>query len=170
MKRTSFFALALLCTLPATADEKGSAPKAGAPGTNVPMDTVLAPMIGESGKLIAYAYISSRLTAISEAAVRSIREKQPFIQDAFVRDVNGRSVVTGTDHLGVNVAALEARMLADAGRIMGPGRVKSITVCMINIAELHPTQTPSPEPLDAQQFLDAHQNPLKSRCESEKPA
>jgi hypothetical protein len=171
MKRAVTLALALSCAFPAwAAEEKGGTPKAGAPGTNVPMDTVLAPLTGVGGRLIAYAYVSSRLTAVSEAAVRTIREKQPFIQDAFVRDVNGRSVVTGIDPLAVNVAALEARMLADAGRIMGPDRVKSITVCMINIAELHPAQTPSPEPADAQHAVDTHQNPLKSRCESEKPA
>lgn len=167
MRRHALFLLATLLPLAAFAAE---APKAGAPGTNVPMDTILAPMTGAGGKLIAYAYISSRLTAVSEAAVRNVREKQPFIQDAFVRDVNAASVVTGTDPLGVNVPALEARMLADAGRIMGPGKIKGITVCTVNIAEIHPVQTPSPDPLDAQRPLDAHQNPLKSRCESEKPA
>jgi hypothetical protein len=162
-----------LLPLAAFAAEEGKGakdPKAGPVGTNVPMDTVLAPLTGDGGKLIGYAYVSARLIAASPGTVAAVREKQPFIQDAFIRDVNAKSVVTGTDPLAVNVAALEARMLADAGRVMGPGKIKGITVCTVEIAELHPAQTPSPDPTDARRAFDAHQNPLKSRCDPEKAA
>ena len=163
------FALALCCALPAAAAEKAES-KGGQPGTNVPMDFIMAPLTNPGGKLIGYAYIASRLTATSEGIVTAVRDKLPFIQDAFVRDVNARGVATATDPQAVDVAGLEARLLADAVKVMGPGKVRMITVCTVNIAELHPLQTPSPAPTDALRDTDAHNNPLKSRCEVEKPA
>ena len=80
-------------------------------------------------------------------------------------------IVAGADDpQAVDIPALEARLMADAVRVMGPGKIKLITICTVNIAELHPVQTPSPEPADAHREVDAHNNPLKSRCEAEKPA
>jgi hypothetical protein len=134
------------------------------------MPYLMAPVTGEDGKLTGYAYISSRLTAASGAAVLTVREKLPFIQDAFVRDVNAKGVAGADDPQAIDIPALEARLMADAVRVMGPGKIKLITVCTVNIAELHPVQTPSPEPADAHREVDAHNNPLKSRCEAEKPA
>jgi len=102
--------------------------------------------------------------------VVQVRDKLPFIQDAFVRDVNARGIATAADPEAVDVAGLEARLMADAVRVMGPGKIRMITVCTVNIAELHPVQTPSPDPTDANRDVDAHQNPLKSRCEADKAA
>jgi hypothetical protein len=154
-----------LLPLTAFAAEGGQDAK---PGTNVPMDYLMAPLTNAAGKLIGYAYVTSRLTAASEFFVVPVRDKLPFIQDAFVRDVNAKGVASAADPQQVDVAALEARLLADAVKVMGPGKIKMITVCTVNISELHPTQTPSPEPTDAHRDADAHQNPLKSRCEPEK--
>jgi hypothetical protein len=128
----------------------------------------MAPLTNAAGKLIGYAYVTSRLTAASEFFVVPVRDKLPFIQDAFVRDVNAKGVASAADPQQLDVAALEARLLADAVKVLGPGKIKMITVCTVNISELHPTQTPSPEPTDAHRDADAHQNPLKSRCEPEK--
>jgi hypothetical protein len=107
---------------------------------------------------------------VSESLVVPVRDKQPFLQDAFVRDVNAKGVATADDPQAVDIPALEARLKADAVRVMGAGKIKMITVCTVNIAELHPTQTPSPEPADAHRDVDAHHNPLKSRCEPGKSA
>jgi hypothetical protein len=172
MKKAGLFLLALCLVLPAAAaEEKGEGgPQGGKPGTNVPMDFLMVPLTGASGKLIGYAYITSRLTAASEAFVVPVRDKLPFIQDAFVRDVNAKGVAAADDPLAVDIPALETRLMADAVRVMGPGKVKMITVCTVNIAELHPVQTPSPEPADAHRDVDAHRNPLKSRCEPGKSA
>ena len=157
-----------LCLLPLTASAAEEGAKGGKPGTNVPMDYLMAPLTNAAGKLIGYAYVTSRLTAMSETMVVTVRDKLPFIQDAFVRDVNTRGVATATDPQKVDVAGLEARLMADAVKVMGPGKIKMITVCTVNVSELHPTQTPSPEPTDAHRETDAHENPLKSRCEAEK--
>jgi hypothetical protein len=166
MKWFTLAALVLFLAVPAFAAEDGG--KGGKPGTNVQMDYLMAPLTGAAGKLIGYAYITSRLTAASEAFVVPVRDKLPFIQDAFVRDVNTRGVATAADPQAVDVAALETRLLADAVKIMGPGKVKQITVCTVNIAELHPRKTPSPEPADAHRDTDEHNNPVKSRCEPDK--
>jgi len=169
-------ALLLVALLPSgtlaaeAAKDAQKSPKGGQPGTNVAMDFIMAPLTNPGGKLIGYAYITSRLTAASEGIVTAVRDKQPFIQDAFVRDVNAKSIAVAADPQAVDVPALEMRLLADAAKVMGPGKVKMITVCTVNIAELHPTQTPSPAPTDALRDTDAHNNPLKSRCEAEKPA
>ncbi|MBV9550807.1 MAG: hypothetical protein JO256_14145 [Alphaproteobacteria bacterium] len=133
------------------------------------MDFIIAPLATSAGKLIGYAYVSSRLTVLSESLAVPVRDKLPFIQDAFVRDVNAKGVATAADPQAVDVPALEARLLADAVKIMGPGKVKMITVCTVNISELHPAKTPSPAAPDAERDTDAHNNPLKSRCEAEKP-
>ena len=72
----------------AAAEKEAGGDKAGAPGTNIDMPFLMAPMTGADGNLSGYAYISSRLTATSDASANQVRDKIAFIQDAFVRDVN----------------------------------------------------------------------------------
>jgi hypothetical protein len=166
--RRLLLALALFFAMPAFAAEHGAAPappKGAKPGTNVDLEFLMAPLTGANGKLIGYAYINPRLTVVSEGFVTPVRDKVPFIQDAFVRDVNVKSVATAQDPQQVDIAGVEARLLANAVKVMGPGKIKMITICTVQIAELRPTQTPSPAPPDALQDVDAHGNPLKSRCE-----
>jgi hypothetical protein len=107
---------------------------------------------------------------VSEGFVTPVRDKVPFIQDAFIREVNSRGVATEHDPQQVDIAGVESRLLANAVKIMGPGKVKMITICTVQISELHPVQTPSPNAPDSLQELDAHGNPQRSRCEAVKPA
>jgi hypothetical protein len=125
-----------------------SSGKSGAPGTNVEMPFLMAPMTGSDGKLSGYAYISTRLSATSAAVALDVRDKIAFIQDAFVRDVNGAAVTKPADPTAVDNSAVEARLLADARRVMGPGKVASITIVQLQIAPLHPNgpQTPATTP------------------------
>ena len=74
--------------------------KAGAPGTNIDMPFLMAPLNGANGKLAAYAYISSRVTANSDSSANEVRDKIAFIQDVFVRDVNGPSIGTWPPPIG----------------------------------------------------------------------
>jgi hypothetical protein len=138
---TAFFLLAL--TLPAFAADSQIGAKEGAPGTNVDMPFLMAPMNGADGKLSGYAYISSRLTASSDTFALAVRDRIAFIQDAFVRDVNGLSVAKSNDPTLVDQPALEDRLLADAKKVMGAGKVVSIAVVQVQIAPLHPTETPA---------------------------
>ena len=102
--------------------------------------------------------------------VPPVREKVPFIQDAFVRDVNTRSVADAAHPKSVDIKGVEARMLANVIKVMRPGKVKMVTICTVQIAELHPTQTPSPRHADALHDVAAYGTPLKSRCEASKDA
>jgi hypothetical protein len=173
MLRRALLPLLLLAAAPALAAEHGAssgeAAKGGPPGTNVDFEYLMAPLTAENGKLLGYAYINPRLTVASEGLVSLVREKVPFIQDAFVRDVNTRAVADAAHPKSVDIKGVEARMLANAIKVMGPGKVKMVTICTVQIAELHPTQTPSPRPADALHDVDAYGNPLKSRCEAAKP-
>jgi hypothetical protein len=160
----------LLLLLAAPAFSAEDAPKGGRPGTNVDLEFLMAPLTGANGKLLGYAYINPRITVVSEGFVTPVREKAAFLQDAFVREINSRGVAVADNPQKVDIAGVEARLLANANRIMGPGKVKMISICTVQIAELRPTQTPSPKPADALHDVDAHGNPLKSRCEAVKPA
>jgi len=152
----AFFLLAL--SLPAFAADGA---REGAPGTNVDMPFLMAPMTGADGKLSGYAYISSRLTASSDTFALAVRDRIAFIQDAFVRDVNGPGVAKSSDPTAVDQPALEARLLADAKKVMGPGKVVSIAVTQVQIAPLHPTETPalaSPPPASDSSAQPAESN------------
>ncbi|HWX90690.1 MAG TPA: hypothetical protein VNY75_10310, partial [Rhizomicrobium sp.] len=90
--------MAAALTLPAiAAEEKKDTTKGGKPGTNVDMPFLMAPLTGADGKLIGYAYISTRLTALTDIFALAVRDKVPFIQDTMVRDVNNASVATQAD-------------------------------------------------------------------------
>ena len=152
------------------AKEGGShdAKKGGKPGTNVDMPLLMAPLTNEDGKLHGYAYISSRLTASSEGAVTDVREKIPFIQDAMVRDINNAGVTTADDREKVDIGNVESRLLANARKVMGANKVKQITICTVQIAELRPKQTPALH-TPADQMVphgETPKNPVTSRCES----
>jgi hypothetical protein len=150
----SLLALLVLVGLavPALAAEKGPA-EGGAPGTNVDMPYLMAPLTDTDGNLEGYAYVSSRLTATSAAGALEVRDRIAFIQDAFIRDVNATSVAAAGDPPKLDNPALEARLLADARRIMGKGKVASIAITQVQVAPLHPSaETPAaapPEPVTA---------------------
>jgi hypothetical protein len=165
MNKAAILTLLALLALPAIAAEKEDAKKGGKPGTNVDMPFLMAPMTNADGKLSGYAYLSSRLTATSDANALAVRDKLAFIQDAMVRDINTASV-TGTDPEQVDIPAVEQRLLADATKVMGAGKVKLITICTVQVASLHPVQTQAKVTPAAMPGAPAPKNPEKSRCES----
>jgi hypothetical protein len=180
MRNAAILALLAVLALPAIAAEEGGHhaakseaggkegdAKKGKPGTNVDMPYLMAPMTNAEGKLSGYAYLSTRLTATSESVVTQVREKLAFIQDVMVRDVNSAGITTAGDLEKVDVPAVEKRLLADAVKVMGAGKVKVITVCSVNIAPLHPVQTPARD-VPPEQMIPAGttpKNPIKSRCD-----
>lgn len=171
------FALAILLALamPASAAEEthGKAAKedahgkegdkGGAPGTNIDMPFLMAPMTGADGKLSGYAYISSRLTANSDVSANQARDKIAFIQDAFVRDVNAKEIATSGDPAMVDNTALQARLLADARKVVGAKKLVSISIMQVQIAPLRPSpvtavagQLPPAEPAPPAPAKPAH--------------
>jgi len=133
-------ALALACALasPAFADEakKGE----HEPGTSVEMPFLIAPVIVD-GKLAAYAYISSKVISSSPGAAVGIREKTPFLQDAFIRDVNASPIGKANDPMTIDQPALVARLLADAKRIAGSTKAVSFVITQIQVAPVRPKQS-----------------------------
>lgn len=147
-------------------EKKEGEAKKGKPGTNVDMPFLMAPMTDADGKLTGYAYISTLLIAKSNTIALTVREKLPFIQDAMVRDINNAVVTTQADPQSVDVPGLEKRLLQDAQKVMGADKVKQITVCTVQIAQLRPVQTQAKNGPSELPATDEHKNPLKSRCET----
>lgn len=143
MRAILFALLGLVAVTPAWAADK-PAPGEGAPGTNVDMPVVIAP-ITVDGKLTGYAYISSRLAAATPNDALTVRDKIAFILDAFVRDVNRAPVTLADDPSQVDKLGVGARFVADATQMMGAGHVKNIIVTEVQIAPLHPKQTAMPD-------------------------
>jgi hypothetical protein len=115
-------------------------PKAEEPGTHVQMPFLIAP-VSVDGKLAGYVYISSKLIAATPMASVEIRDKLAFIQDAFVRDVNAAPIAKSQDIASIDRAALGARLVADAKRIVGAAKVVTIEFTQIQFATLHPKAT-----------------------------
>lgn len=132
----SVFALA------AHAGEKG-----GAPGTNVEMPFLMAPVCND-GKLIGYAYISSKVVTNSSAASLRVRGKIPFIQDLFVRDVNARPITKAGEPGQVDQDALVARLTSDVKRVVGAQKIATVMILKVQITELHPREALVAAPLN----------------------
>jgi hypothetical protein len=135
---------ALLSALqPAQAAGAVAAEKEGPPGTNVEMPFLIAPM-SKDGKLLGYAYILGKLVASTQSAAIDVRDKLAFIQDAFVRDVNGAPIGKTDDPTQVDIDLLKARLTADARRIVGQDKVDRMIFTdeqgqlQIKFAPLHP--------------------------------
>jgi hypothetical protein len=131
--RIPAFLLVLAVAAPALAGEK--APE---PGTSVEMPYLIAPVIVEE-RLVSYAYVSSKIVGTSPTAAIEIRLKLPFIQDAFVRDVNKTAIGTAADPAKVDEPALQARLLADAKAIVGPTKVSGLKLIQVQMAPMRPT-------------------------------
>ena len=92
---------------------------------DVTMPTILAPMVVDS-QLENYAYITIVLKPAAPAGVLTIREKVPFLQDAFLRELNGAPIVKPDDPKSVDEAALKTRLLARVNQILPPGTVAEL--------------------------------------------
>ena len=139
--------------------------KGGPPGTNVEMPYLMAPMHDANGKLHGYAYIATRLTAGSAAAALQVRDKLAFIQDVWVRDVNATAVATADDATKVDIAGVETRLADDAKKVIGTAKVAFVTVCTVQVSDLHTKQTPIAADATDEAALKIIP---KSRCEPEK--
>jgi len=101
------------------------------------MPYLIAPVV-VNDKLYAYAYISSMIIGPSPSAAVDIRAKTPFIQDAYVRDVNAKPIGKASDPQTVDGNALAARMLADAKRIVGADKVIGVRIVELQMRQLAP--------------------------------
>ena len=120
---------------PAKEGEKKEGEKKDAGPSDVDMPPLLAPM-GSGHRLESYAYISIQLTPSTQDKILVIREKVPFIQDAFLREVNKTPVADGTDPKKVDQEALKKRLLARLNQILPKDTVSGIKFEQITMAPL----------------------------------
>jgi hypothetical protein len=92
---------------------------------DVTMPTILAPMVADS-RLENYAYITIVLKPATPAGVLTIREKVPFLQDAFLRELNGAPIVKADDPKLVDEEALKPRLLARVNQVLPAGTVAEL--------------------------------------------
>jgi hypothetical protein len=141
MHASAFLAILLALLLPAVSFAAEDKPvQKTEPGTHVGMPFLIAPVTID-GTLAGYSYINSKLVAATPSASVAIREKLAFIQDAFVHDVNAAPVGKASDLRDVDTAALAARLVADARRIVGAKNVVSIVFTQIQFSPIHPKQS-----------------------------
>jgi hypothetical protein len=147
--RIAILALAGLLAMPAWAGEGEKPAKAekNAPGTSVEMPAIISPMDDEDGRLAGYAYITCTIIASSPDVAVNIRSNTPFIQDAFVRDVNSKSVALASDLTQVDKTGVAARFLADARKVMGGKKVVSLSITQVQMSALR-AGPPSDVPQD----------------------
>lgn len=170
-KRIAILALAGLLAVSAQAaeGEKPAKPGENAPGTSVEMPAIISPMNDADGKLAGYAYITCTIIASSPDVAVAIRSKTPFIQDAFVRDVNSRSIALAADPGQVDKDAVAGRFLADARKVMGGKKVVSLAITQIQLAALR-AGPPSDVPQTSLPGAAPAPQQAKPAPEPEKPA
>ncbi len=132
--------MSLALTPAFAAGEAGTNGKKPEPGTTVELPFLIAPM-SLDGKLQGYAYISSKMVCSSADAAILVRQKLGFIQDSFVRDVNGKPISLPTDPTAVDKIQLAARMTADAGNIVGANRVVTVMFIDVKFNALRPSES-----------------------------
>jgi len=93
--------------------------------TNVELPAFLAPMLIEN-RLESYAYITIALTPANREKMLAIREKMPFLRDAFLREVNKATIVKADDPKNVDTVALKARLLMRVDQILPKGTVSDL--------------------------------------------
>lgn len=105
--------------------------------TNVELPPFLAPMLIEN-RLESYAYITITLTPVTREKMLAIREKMPFLQDAFLREVNKGSIVKADDPKSVDTVALKARLLVRLNQLLPRGTVSDLKFQQIVMTPIQP--------------------------------
>lgn len=100
---------------------------------DVTLPTILAPMVAEA-RLENYAYITIVLKPAAPAGVLTIREKVPFLQDAFLRELNASPIVKLNDPKSVDEAAVRARLISRMNQILPAGTVAELNFEPIVVA------------------------------------
>ena len=105
--------------------------------TNVELPAFLAPML-KGNRLEQYAYITVALTPANRERMLAIREKMPFLRDAFLREVNKANIVKADDSNSVDTVALKARLLLRVNQILPKGSVSDLKFQSIQMTPIQP--------------------------------
>jgi hypothetical protein len=127
--------LATPAAWPAGAAEAGVAANSTNGIVDVELPAFFAPMVVNS-RLESYAYISVALTPSAANTVFTIREKVPFLRDAFLRELNKASIVKASAPTEVDAAAVKARLMARAEAVLPPDTISDLKLEQIVVAPL----------------------------------
>jgi flagellar basal body-associated protein FliL len=105
--------------------------------TNVEVPAFLAPML-IGNRLEQYAYITVALTPANREKMLAIRDKMPFLRDAFLREVNKANIVKADDPKTVDTVALKARLLVRVNQILPKGSVSDLKFQSIQMTPIQP--------------------------------
>ena len=132
-----FLALAAAALQPSMAWAAEAAPKDDQGPVDVELPPMLAPMV-VGNRLDSYAYITIALAPAARDKVLDIREKVPFLRDAFLRELNKGSIVKADDPKAVDEAAVKSRLTARVKQILPVGTVSEVKLEQIVITPVQP--------------------------------
>ena len=130
-----FAASVAFLAIPAMAEEEDSTKPHEI--VDIEMPVIIAPMV-VNGRLEHYAYITITLTPSSAGHIFDVRSRVPYLQDAFLREVNRASIVKASDHNAVDTEALKARLMARMKGILPPDAVSAFKFEKIVVAPMRP--------------------------------
>jgi hypothetical protein len=133
MKKAPLVALALIALAAPSALAAAAVDTTNLGPVDVTLPTILAPMVAEA-RLENYAYITIVLKPAAPAGVLAIREKVPFLQDAFLRELNAAPIVKTGDPKSVDEAAVKARLISRMIQILPAGTVAELNFEPIVVA------------------------------------
>ena len=104
---------------------------------DVELPSLLAPMI-VGPRLESYAYITIALAPAGRDKVFLIREKVPFLRDAFLRELNKATIVKTDDTKAVDQEAVKTRLTARMNQILPAGTVAELKLDQVVIVSVQP--------------------------------
>ena len=136
--------LACLPALGGGRAEGRKAPEEPSHGTSVEMPYLIAPVSIADGKLVGLCLcLHHDRWPTSPAAAVDIRDKTPFIQDAFVRDVNATAIGKPGDPTTVDKPAPAGPPAGGCrAEIVGAGKVARLTIIQIQLVPVRPDAAP----------------------------
>jgi len=89
------------------------------------MPRLVAPLMVK-GEMVRYVHFEVTFLLPDDSNKKMLMDKVPYIQDAFVRDVHGATILKNEETQEIDAAGLRGRLLAIVTRVAGPGIVKDI--------------------------------------------
>jgi hypothetical protein len=133
--RVLILALAFLLavTLPPVIGHAATAATADQGPVDIEIPPILAPITVQN-QLYGYAYITIALAPAGRDKVLAIRGKMPFLQDAFLRELNKASIVKAGDPKTIDADAVKARLTVRMNQVLAAGTVSELKLQQVVMA------------------------------------
>ena len=136
-------ALPLICVLllAATAGRGGAAESEATRAANGIVDVELPAFfvpITVNARLENYAFITVSLTPTGADKVLTIREKVPFLRDAFLRELTKGTIIKAGDPTALDTPSVEARLMARAKAVLPADTVSGLKLEQAVITPVEP--------------------------------